>query len=468
MLSFLRAEAQYISEVIEYKPAPGQFINSAPWGVPASAGSLAGGINGTLCLGSFGGYVIFRFDRPVDNHPDNPFGVDFTIFGNPLPDWSEPGVVSVMKDENGNGLPDDTWYELAGSDYYFQSTVKKYEVTYYNPGDTVTRDVPWRDNTGREGTIPANGVHIQPYYPLSDSFPSVPGDDYTLSGTMISTEVFAGPTARIKSVKRAFGYADNQFRGVPPHTVPDNPYTPEVENSGGDGFDIHWAVNDQGEYVDLDRIDFVRVRNASNVQGGWLGELSTEITGAVDVPPDPSISGLQQLLVIKDLPPELISSEFQLEPFVFYKGRLQNEKDIIWTTSMDEAEVDENHMLTVTRSGKLTLTASLVENPGIKAIVTTTVNLENSSAKGLQEVRPHFRVYPNPAVNIFYINASHGANLPPLHIKVSLYDATGRLIWETLSYSEDTPVDISRFKAGIYMVRVEHDPAPLWLKLLKE
>ena len=110
-------QAQYISEVLEYKPAPGQFINSSPWGIPNSAKSLIGGVTGSMSLGAFGGYVVFKFANPVENDPDNPYGVDFTIYGNPLDEWSEQGIVSVMQDENGNGLPDDTWYELAGSDY---------------------------------------------------------------------------------------------------------------------------------------------------------------------------------------------------------------------------------------------------------------------------------------------------------------------------------------------------------------
>ena len=166
-------QAQYISEVLEYKPAPGQFINSSPWGIPNSANSLIGGVTGSMSLGAFGGYVIFKFANPVENHPDNPFGVDFTIFGNPLDEWSEQGIVSVMKDENENGLPDDTWYELAGSEYFFSSTIKNYEVNYTNPNQASAADVPWTDNQGDSGAVLANGFHTQPYYPLADSFPEV-------------------------------------------------------------------------------------------------------------------------------------------------------------------------------------------------------------------------------------------------------------------------------------------------------
>jgi len=105
--------SQFVQKIHEYKPAPGQFINKEPFGTHNAAQSIVGTINGGLSLGAFGGYVIFSFEEPVKNHPDNPFGVDFIIFGNPMPTFSEPGIVSVMKDENGNRLPDDTWYELA-------------------------------------------------------------------------------------------------------------------------------------------------------------------------------------------------------------------------------------------------------------------------------------------------------------------------------------------------------------------
>ena len=245
-------QAQYISEVLEYKPAPGQFINSSPWGTPSSAHSLIGGINGSMSLGAFGGYVVFKFANPVENDPKNPFGIDFTIFGNPLDNWAEHGIVSVMKDENENGLPDDTWYELAGSEYFFSSTVKNYEVSYTNPGGDTAANVPWADNQGNSGFIRINSVHQQPYYPIRDSFPAVSANNYTLSGTKVASEVDRSSATSVKSHRKAFGYSDSQLRGVAPYTVPDNPYTPERENSGGDAFDIAWAVDQGGEYIDLD------------------------------------------------------------------------------------------------------------------------------------------------------------------------------------------------------------------------
>ena len=90
--SLTDAGAQYIAELLEYTPAPGQLVNVSPWGTPAGASSIEGGLKGTVSLGAFGGYVVFRFEQPVENDPRNPYGIDFTIFGNPMPDWSEPDL----------------------------------------------------------------------------------------------------------------------------------------------------------------------------------------------------------------------------------------------------------------------------------------------------------------------------------------------------------------------------------------
>lgn len=446
---------------MEYRPAPGQFINTSPWGFPAAASTIVGDVNGSMCLGSFGGYVIFRFDEPVENHPDNPYGVDFSIFGNPLTDWSEPGIVLVMKDDNENGLPDDAWYELAGSDFYFSTTNRNYEVTYFNPGDTIALDVPWMDNAGKAGHIRANSFHQQSYYPLLDSFPAIAQDRYTMRGTVIEAVMDTTSRAFVKSRKRAFGYADNQLRGTAPFTKPDNPYTEEVENSGGDAFDIGWAVDSLGIYVDLDRIHFVKVQNAALPAEGLLGELSTEITGAVDVAEDRSAAGELDVIVIRELPVEIDTTEYQLEAFVFHMGRLQKEKTIHWTSSLTGAMVDENHLLTVTVSGDLVLTAALAENPDIEATVSTTIKLDKTSSGINLHLQPEMILYPNPAGDFIRIEGVRESS-------VSVYDASGKLCLHLLLYKERNPIDITGFPVGFYMVKIDHGVQINWLKLLKE
>jgi hypothetical protein len=444
---------------MEYIPAPGQLINITPWGTPGGARSIEGGIDGSICLGAFGGYVVFRFKDPVENDPLNPFGVDFTIFGNPIVDWSEPGVVWVMEDENGNGKADDTWYELAGSDYWFTSTKRGLSVSYTNPGGDKAHDISWEDNLGNSGLIKANNAHTQPYYPLHDSFPSISPDLYALEGTQIKGLVFAAPTG-VKSIERAFGYADNHLRGSSPHTIPDNPYTRMVENSGGDAFDIGWAIDSSGHYLELDRIHFIKVQSGIMADGGILGELSPEITGAVDVPPEPDLSGETELLVIRDLPPILDVDEYQLEIFRFQNGRIRTNGLVEWNTSNSGAMVDGNQMLKVTEEGPLTITATLSERPEISATVSTMVQLNRTHEPGGFGFDEKVRLYPNPVTDYFRAKGIHNGSL-------LLLDASGKALIRMDSYQEETAVNLSGYPGGIYLVKIKGDDSIHWFKLIK-
>lgn len=456
---FNSSEAQYIAEVLDYTPAPGQLVNVPPWGTPGGASSIEGGINGAVCLGAFGGSLVFRFENPVENDPHNPFGIDFTIFGNPLPDWSEPGVVWVMKDENGNGETDDIWYELAGSDYWFSSTRKQHQVTYSNPGGDMAADVPWTDQSGNSGVISANSVYTQPYYPLHDSFPGIDPDSYTLDGTLIGGLVFEHSSG-MKSIRRAFGYADNHMRGTAPYTLPDNPYTRELENSGGDGFDIAWAVDATGKYMDLDRIHFIRVQNALQADGGWLGELSTEVTGAVDVLPDASVSGETAMVVIRDLPPQMEPGTYQLEVKLFKDGRLRDEGGITWSTSSPGATVSNQQQLTVTEEGPLTITAALSERPDINSTVTTLIQA-NQTGLGDGSLGVEIQLYPNPATEFVRITGTQEGRL-------SFYDLSGKVIRVIENYIPGSDIPILDLSPGLYLLKIGGGPATHWLKLLKQ
>ena len=47
-------------------------------------------------------------------------------------------------------------------------------------------------------------------------------------------------------------------------------------------FDIANAIDSEGKAKELKYIDFVKVQTAVNAKSGWLGELSTEVTGFYD------------------------------------------------------------------------------------------------------------------------------------------------------------------------------------------
>ncbi|MBN2820876.1 MAG: T9SS type A sorting domain-containing protein [Bacteroidales bacterium] len=376
------AKAQYISEIIEYTPAPGQFINISP-GLPWNAESIKGSPekNGRMVsLGFWGGYIIVGFDEPIENDPNNPYGVDFTVFGNAFDGSSEPGIVQVMKDENENGLPDDTWYELMGSDHHLSATTYNYAITYTNPNGKY--DVPWVDNEGNEGIVRyMKEFHTQEHYPSADSFPNINQESYTLYGTLLKHK----STQSVKdglwvNLSFDYGYADNKSIINNRHIedwflTPDNPYTLDVlEGCGGDAFDIHWAIDADGNHVDLDKIHWVKVYNGVAQNAGWLGENSTEISGIADVKPDASIQGTVHTIV-GNQPPHpggfpvaanlvcYTGEDFQFESYVVNMGRKRypdmpaNHK-ITWESSDESlATISENGLLSPQDVGMVTITA---------------------------------------------------------------------------------------------------------------
>ena len=113
--------SQYIYKVVDYSPAPGQFVNTMPAykkGDDAAkmaqkcTDMLANNKRDLITLGAFGGSVTFHFDHSVANIAGKK---DLCIEGNAFSGNSEPGVVMVSKDVNRNGIADDPWYELRGS-----------------------------------------------------------------------------------------------------------------------------------------------------------------------------------------------------------------------------------------------------------------------------------------------------------------------------------------------------------------
>lgn len=269
------------NKVFEYTPAPGQFINELK----------TGGFDGTqttmetaiayaekrlrdenwVSLGGFGGYIVVGFDHSIDNSSDYDFGIKANSFDGS----SEPGIVWVMQDENGNGLPDDTWYELVGSETGKATTIQNYEVTYYRPTGPMM-PVQWTDNLGNYGEVDyLKQFHRQDYYyPLW-----IEEDSYTLRGTCLEARNYdaSGNGSYWVNVEYDWGYADN-FSPVDRLTEDDNAEGEVNANH----FKISNAIDCEGEPIDLRYIDFVKVQVGVNAKSGWLGELSTEVCGFFD------------------------------------------------------------------------------------------------------------------------------------------------------------------------------------------
>ena len=259
-----------IAKVYDFLPAPGQFVNKMPEATADDdAESMIAKANDILTagrmisLGGFGGYVTFGFDHTVINREGN----DFVVLGNAFKDWAEPGVIMVSYDANGNGLPDDEWFEIEGSQHAAESTIRDYEMTYYKPTEEPSdaneqNYIRWTDNKGNEGYVAKNNFHRQTYFPMWM------GESITYKGTYIESPIYdaSGSGTMWKNPAFDYGYADNW-----------------ANNDERGHIDIDWAVDADGEKVSLMGIDFVRVHTSTRASGGWLGEVSTEVSGFKDL-----------------------------------------------------------------------------------------------------------------------------------------------------------------------------------------
>lgn len=262
---------EFYCEVIDYSPAPGQFVNELPGyssgddvARMAEKAQQALARGELISLGAWGGSVTLRLSQPVTNGD----GPDFRVKGNAYfagvdnqgrhYGSSEPGIVYVMRDDNGNGKPDDTWYELRGEDY--DRSVADFEVTYHRPALDATDAtyIRWTASDGSEGYI--NRVSA---YHLQNFFAEWVGKgDQTFKGRRLPDNAILDEATGYYRLYNLTGYADS---------YPDN--------DDGSKLDISSAVDAQGHPVQLDRVHFIKVVTGVLKCNGPLGESSTEIAG---------------------------------------------------------------------------------------------------------------------------------------------------------------------------------------------
>lgn len=272
----------YISKVFDFFPAPGQFVNQLPEYADGDTKadilakvekSVVGKKNGGLIsLGGFGGYITFGFDHTIINVEGKR---DIRIMANAFYEGyneskggsCEPGIIMVSYDANKNGIPDDEWYEIAGSEYHKSTTIKNYEITYYRPASeegTPKEYIRWTDNQGQSGYKAKNTFHTQTYFPGW-----IDEETITFKGTLLPNNATNEGSEEVPYwVLRAYGhgYADNA-----PNTNDDS------------AIDISWAVDADGKKVNLPGVDFMKIHTGVNQEAGWIGEVSTDFSGAYDM-----------------------------------------------------------------------------------------------------------------------------------------------------------------------------------------
>lgn len=297
------AGTPFAATIVDYTPAPGQFVNNATFNDPLAAigppegnGIIDGNDLDVVSLGGFGGTIVLKFDHTVLDDPANPYGLDAIVFGNsfwvggnPNRRWAECAYIEISLDANHNGQPDDTWFLIPGS--HLDDPIEQEETQ------------TWDRNVADMTYPPANAAWIP--VPMPDTWSTTA---LRLPPAMFDSSIVTNPNGTSATIEGIFGYADlsptvmlgdldaDDIIDEPSttyelfYTVPDDPWDVGVTpgSGGGDAFDIAWAIDPEtGGPANLPGFDFIRVTNAVNAINGPLGEKSTEIDAISDVRPDP-------------------------------------------------------------------------------------------------------------------------------------------------------------------------------------
>ncbi len=292
------AQLPCATTIIEFDPAPGQWVNDPAFNDPQRALGWPAGTDpndpgqlSSVSLGGFGGSLTVGFDHRVMDDAANPFGMDAIVFsnalwvaGDPSRHWAECATIEISRDDNGNGLADDAWYLIPGSHIGTPAHPAQYEIHTWD--DDLT------DATWPPLDPPADTTWIPP-----DRSGVWTTAGWRLPATIFEAMVVENPLGGTGD-EGIWGYADYApTMGLPAgatpedfYTRPDNPFVVGITpgTGGGDAFDIAWAVDPQSwQPAALDGFDFIRLATAVNEVFILppLGEFSSEIDAVVDVMP---------------------------------------------------------------------------------------------------------------------------------------------------------------------------------------
>lgn len=354
----------YPSAVNGYLPV-GQFArhNSFGWGTLFTDNTnknpdtntpkfLNGYVSTGVSLGMAGGYVQFDMgNNPIENNANNPYGIDFIVYGNAFVGNPEAAGVMVSND----GIK---WYTLAGSRHYMNGTQWNQKISYVRiegpeqralKSGTFTADGVYYSNNYNSPSeqtqsainaaisaaawqkVPASGnatalnlsywpewatrvvnnaaqeeyygnvwkLGTNPHIPAvastannagvnwdkADTTSTVPNgaEVITYSGLTLvpdDTQVLgSNPTQAQMTDVYQWGYADVRVNGSAYGTAI-NPYASAASvEAGGDGFDLSWAVDENGAPVSISSAKYIRVYSAVLFNAGIFGETSAEVCG---------------------------------------------------------------------------------------------------------------------------------------------------------------------------------------------
>ncbi len=299
---------------VGYLPV-GQFATGATWGSFYSNGTNVTGTTKKfstsvntqstgVSLGAAGGYIEYDFgNSPIVNSSSTPYGLDFILYGNAFNGNPEAAAVKVYGTVDGTNY---AWYHLAGSRYYDKVSLNGVDVTYKkvtSTGGVFTSTGIWYKVT-KGNSVKINWTKFSantawwPEFNAGSTYGLNTAENYgTVWGSV--NDVEWDTTANEIKYKNVclvidtdttndyqFGYADVHINGTMSST-PVNPYTITNTGSGGDGYDLSWAVDGNGNPVVLKNATKVHVYTAAclNSTGtafvtpAVFGETSAEMCG---------------------------------------------------------------------------------------------------------------------------------------------------------------------------------------------
>jgi hypothetical protein len=207
-------------------------------------------------------------------------GAANNIKGNAFATWHEPGIIWVQPDNNGNGVPDETWYEHPGTDddagsSYKNLVTRRYAIAYFNGSGVLSynefmqtgRKVYWVDGKGRSGRIGGGWPH---QVNLSKDGPVVPAVDVTdvLDSWIIFTGTILRDNGRIGT---------GEYGGL---VFGKGGYADVNSGYGGGGIGVIRADGSPAPGGG----SFTKVQTGVFRYGGIFGDVSTEIVSADGLP----------------------------------------------------------------------------------------------------------------------------------------------------------------------------------------
>ncbi|HWR35316.1 MAG TPA: hypothetical protein VN622_05540 [Clostridia bacterium] len=275
--------------VIGYLVAPSQYATGTSYGSissddantltptpPAYVKTLASG--GLVSIGGFGGYIVYEYSTPLVDSPNNPYGVDFIVYGNAFVSgsgtWAEPGIVQVAENIGG------PWYTIAGSEHYSATSEPVPQIYWKMNGTTVRYSL---DDGSTWTDFKTNAAEWWPEYAAPENYGATSNhNDFTSHVPMFDADdlKFANLVKLADNVTYQFGYCDVHANGTVTRTAA-NPYTATYQTAVGDGIDLAWAVDSDGNpltNLSTRQFKYVRIYTGVLENAGAFGEVSTEVT----------------------------------------------------------------------------------------------------------------------------------------------------------------------------------------------